>query len=80
MTRSASKTRSASPSTPPADDVEVVGGGESLTMKKLDKQNQLEGQPEKRNVKVVYKYILNLDAITPRLAIKTCALSILKQR
>ncbi|KAK0229641.1 hypothetical protein EDD85DRAFT_957407 [Armillaria nabsnona] len=54
-TRSASKTRSASPSTPSADDVEV---------------------PEKKNVKVGYKNIPSLDAITARLAIKICALSI----
>ncbi len=61
---------------PPAEDVEVVGGGKSLTMEKSEKQNQLEGQPEKGNVKVWYKNIPSLDAITARLAIKTCALSI----
>ncbi len=44
----ASTTRSASPSL--AEDVEVVGGGKSLRMEKSEKQNQLEGQPEKRYV------------------------------
>ncbi len=61
---------------PPAEDVEGVGGGKSLTMEKSEKQNQLEGQPEKGNVKVWYKNIPSPDAITARLAIKTCALSI----
>ncbi|KAK0440216.1 translation initiation factor eIF4e [Desarmillaria tabescens] len=67
-------TRSASPSTPPAEEVEVVSpGGEPLTAEKLEKHNQLEG--EKKNVKVGYKNIPSLDAITARLA-KTRALSI----
>ncbi|KAK0204353.1 translation initiation factor eIF4e [Desarmillaria ectypa] len=66
-------TRSASPSTPPAEDLEVVSGGEALTAEKLEKHNQLEG--EKKNVKVGYKNIPSLDAITARLA-KTRALSI----
>lgn len=69
-------TRSTSPSSPLVEDVEVVSGGESLTAEKLEKHNQLEGQPEKKNVKVGYKNIPSLDAITARLAIKTRGLSI----
>ncbi|SJK99745.1 uncharacterized protein ARMOST_03056 [Armillaria ostoyae] len=59
-----------------AEHVEVINGGESLTADKLEKCNQLEGQPEKKNVRVGYKNILSVDAITLRFAIKTRALRI----
>lgn len=49
----------------------VVQGGEALTTEKLEKLNLQEGTPaapEKKNVKVGYKNIPSLDAITARLA------------
>jgi translation initiation factor 4E len=75
----ASSTRSASPSTSPAPSSNagsIVDGGEALTSDKLDKLNQETiTPPEKKNVKVGYKNIPSLDAITARLA-KTRTLSI----
>lgn len=66
-------TRSASPgavsasppqSTTPSND----GGGEPLTSEKLERLNQETVVADKKNVKVGYKNIPSLDAITARLA------------
>ena len=75
-----SSTRSTSPSvlstSPPSSIASSVeNGGESLTSDKLEKFNQENSVPDKKNVKVGYKNIPSLDAITARLA-KTRALSI----
>ncbi|KAG6831431.1 hypothetical protein H0H92_010644 [Tricholoma furcatifolium] len=72
-------TRSTSPSalstSPPSEaDGSDVAGGEPLTTEKVKELNQ-ELPVEKRKVKVGYKNIPSLDAITARLA-KTRALSI----
>lgn len=74
-------TRSTSPSTistssPPGSIASSLdGGGDPLTADKLEKLNQETAVPEKKNVKVGYKNIPSLDAITARLA-KARALSV----
>ncbi|KAJ7711264.1 translation initiation factor eIF 4e-like domain-containing protein [Mycena metata] len=83
MAVNAPSTRSASPaalsSSPrsgtPSNDSAVPGGDPNLTSEKLDKLNQETGTTEKKNVKVGYKNIPSLDAITARLQ-KTRALSV----
>ncbi|KAJ7283239.1 translation initiation factor eIF 4e-like domain-containing protein [Mycena rebaudengoi] len=67
-----SSPRSGTPSNDP-----VVGGDPNLTSEKLEKLNLETAAPvpDKKNVKVGYKNIPSLDAITARLA-KTRALSI----
>ncbi|KAJ7101618.1 translation initiation factor eIF 4e-like domain-containing protein [Mycena crocata] len=67
-----SSPRSGTPSNDP-----VVGGDPNLTSEKLEKLNQETAAPvsEKKNVKVGYKNIPSLDAITARLQ-KTRALSV----
>ncbi|GLB39031.1 putative initiation factor [Lyophyllum shimeji] len=76
----APSTRSTSPSglstSPPQSEAGVSeAGGDALTAEKVEKHNQEAPVPEKRKVKVGYKNIPSLDAITARLA-KTRALSI----
>lgn len=69
----APSTRSSSPSTlstsPPQSDTPGGDlGGEQLTSDKLERLNQENVIPDKKNVKVGYKNIPSLDAITARLA------------
>ncbi|KAF8067700.1 translation initiation factor eIF 4e-like domain-containing protein [Lyophyllum atratum] len=76
----APSTRSTSPSTlstsPPQSESGVSeAGGDALTTERVEKLSQEPVLPEKRKVKVGYKNIPSLDAITARLA-KTRALSI----
>ena len=75
-----SSTRSTSPSalstSPPSSIASSVeNGGDPLTSDKLEKFNQENTVPDKKNVKVGYKNIPSLDAITARLA-KARALSV----
>lgn len=76
-------TRSASPSTistsPPHSEAltPTESSGDALTSERLEKHNQeISPVTEKKPVKVGYKNIPSLDAITARLALKTRHLSI----
>lgn len=74
-----SSTRSTSPSilstSPPSSVASSVEPGDPLTSEQLEKFNHENAVSEKKNVKVGYKNIPSLDAITARLA-KTRALSV----